>query len=120
MALPVPCIDVFPSQISKLALLRLTEMLHEELSSSFGITVVSVHPGTVLSPLTIRTVPPALKQVIVDSPELSAQTIVWLVKEKRVWLSGRFVSCTWDMSEMEKKRGDIEERDLLRMKFVFE
>lgn len=37
--------------------------------------------------------------VLNDTPELAADTIVYLTQEKREWLAGRYVSCNWDMPE---------------------
>ncbi|KAL5513577.1 hypothetical protein ACEPAH_3976 [Sanghuangporus vaninii] len=105
--------------ISKLALLRLTEMLCTELTIDFGIDILAVHPGTVATPHTASSVPPSFQHTVIDTPELSAESIVWLVKERRQWLSGRFVSCTWDMNELVQKKEVVENKDLLRMKFSF-
>ena len=41
---------------------------------------------------------------LIDTPELAADTLVWMTKERRLWLSGRYVSCTWDMTELEAKK----------------
>jgi hypothetical protein len=43
---------------------------------------------------------------------------VWLSKEKREWLSGRFVSCNWDVEELEAMREKIVEGDLLKYRMV--
>jgi len=32
---------------------------------------------------------------------------VWLMKEKREWLRGRYVSANWDVDELEKMRKEI-------------
>ena len=54
-----------------------------------------VHPGAVAHPE--RTdLPEALKRIQIDKPELPADTITWLVKERRQWLAGRFISCNWE------------------------
>jgi len=33
--------------------------------------------------------------VFVETPQLSGDTIVFLTKEKREWLGGRYINCTW-------------------------
>jgi len=37
----------------------------------------------------------------VDEPELAADTLVWLTRERRKWLAGRYVSYNWDMEELD-------------------
>jgi hypothetical protein len=39
--------------------------------------------------------------------------------ERREWLAGRYVSCTWDMEELVKKKGEIVEEDKLKMRMAF-
>lgn len=105
--------------MSKLAVLRLTEMFHEEVSysgSESRISVVAIHTGNVASPLTDQSVPAQYRDTLIDAPELSAESIVWLIKERRKWLSGRYVSCTWDLPELERKKDMVEKGDLLKMK----
>lgn len=53
-----------------------------------------------------------------DEPELCGAFIVWLVKETRPWLSGRYLSVTWDVEELEAKKQEIVERDMLKMRLV--
>ena len=54
-----------------------------------------VHPGAVAHPE--RTdLPEALQSVCVDTPQLPADTISWLIREKRQWLAGRFIRCDWE------------------------
>ena len=94
-------------------------MLHFELSSfgpDQGITVLAIHPGSVVSPMTETSVPPEYRQTIIDTPELSAESVVWLIKEQRKWLSGRFVSCTWDLPEIDGMKEMVKKRDILKMK----
>lgn len=54
-----------------------------------------------------------------DEPELAADTIVWLSKERREWLAGRYVSVNWDMQELEKFKKEIVEKDGLKMRLSF-
>ena len=55
---------------------------------------------------------------LIDTPELAADTLVWMTKERRLWLSGRYVSCTWDMTELEAKKDEIVRGDKLKVKMV--
>ena len=50
-----------------------------------------------------------------ESPDLCGAFCVWLTKQSRDWLSGRYLCATWDVEELEAKRNDIVERDLLRI-----
>ena len=54
--------------------------------------------------------------VLVDTPNLGADTIVFLTAEKRQWLGGRYVSVNWDMEELMAKKDDIVTRDLLKFR----
>lgn len=51
--------------------------------------------------------------VCVDKPELAGNTTVFLTRERRDWLAGRYVSYNWDMSEFLARREEIVEKDLL-------
>lgn len=44
--------------------------------------------------------------------------MVWLTKGSREWLSGRYLSCTWDVDELEAKREEIEQGDKLKFRMV--
>jgi hypothetical protein len=55
---------------------------------------------------------------VYDDEDLAGAFCVWLSREKRGWLSGRYVSCNWDVGELEAKKGEIVERDLLKMRMV--
>lgn len=42
--------------------------------------------------------------------------MVWLTAQRREWLNARYVNCTWDLPELEKKRDAIVKGDKLKMK----
>lgn len=73
----------------------------------------SIHPGSIATDMSAA-LPDDLKHILVDTPELAAHTVVWLIKERRPWLAGRFVSCTWDMEEFESMKDDILRGDKLK------
>ena len=56
--------------------------------------------------------------VLVDTPELAGDTIVWLAAGRKTWLTGRYVSCNWDMEELERKRDEIVKGDLLKFRLA--
>lgn len=81
------------------------------------MTAISIHPGNILTEMaTSGDMPEEFRFVFTESVELPADTIVWLVAAKRAWLSGRYVNVTWDMPQLEEKRGAIVEGDRLRVK----
>lgn len=56
--------------------------------------------------------------VLRDSPSLSASMAVWLSKEPRPWLSGRYVASNWDVDELEAQKDEILEGDKLKFRMV--
>ncbi len=56
--------------------------------------------------------------VLKDTPELAADTMVFLTQEKRDWLAGRFVSVAWDMPEFLAMKSEIVEGDKLKVRLV--
>ena len=72
-------------------------------------------------------VKPVLKSVNTDSalvfedqPELCGETLPFLTSEKRDWLQGRYVSCTWNMEEFLKKKDEVVAKDLLKVRLRLE
>ncbi|KAI1346832.1 putative short-chain type dehydrogenase [Xylaria sp. FL0043] len=107
-------------QTSKLAVLRLTEFLHAEYSAK-GILAFSIHPGNVPTDMTSGPdgkVPEELAHIFVETPELAADSIVYLTKEKRDWLGGRYVNVTWDLPELMSKKDEIVKGDKLKVQLV--
>lgn len=63
--------------------------------------------------------------VLVDSPDLVGAFCVWISasensERRRKALNGRFLSCKWDISELEKRLDEIIEKDLLRFRIAVE
>lgn len=103
-------------QTGKLAICRFTEFLCVEYAAQ-GLVAIAIHPGAVLTDMGKR-MPKHAHAILTDKPELAADTVVWLAKERREWLAGRYISSTWDMEELEGMRGEIEGTDKLRMRMV--
>lgn len=59
-----------------------------------------------------------LLSVAKDTPELAADTVTFLTKEKREWLAGKYLNCTWDIDEFLAKREEIEGSDLLKVRMA--
>ena len=56
--------------------------------------------------------------VLIDKPEVAADTIVFLTSEKREWLAGRYISATWDMEQFMQKKDIVLQRDLLKFRMA--
>ncbi|KAI3398346.1 hypothetical protein diail_9438 [Diaporthe ilicicola] len=101
---------------SKLANLRIAEFVDDEYGAE-GVSAWCVHPGNVMTDMAAD-VPESMKEVFVDTPQISADTIVYLTAEKRQWLSGRYINCTWDMPELLAQELDIVKGDKLKVRLV--
>ncbi|KAL4788604.1 hypothetical protein BJX76DRAFT_344737 [Aspergillus varians] len=103
-------------QTTKFALCRLTEFIDNEYYQQ-GLIAISIHPGAVKTELAMN-MPLERQGVLTDTPELAADTLVWLARERRDWLAGRFVSVSWDMEELEQKKQDVLQRNLFKFRVV--
>lgn len=104
---------------SKLAVLRLTEFLLVEAAEK-GLLAYSVHPGGVLTELAEKGMPKDTLAALGDAPELAGDTVAWLTQQRRDWLAGRYLSCTWDTEELMAKKDCIVAKDLLKVKLVLD
>ncbi|KDQ53603.1 hypothetical protein JAAARDRAFT_209947 [Jaapia argillacea MUCL 33604] len=77
-----------------------------------GIKVFSIHPGGIVTELARQE--PKVLPFLHDKVELASHTMVRLSSGSEDWLSGRFISCNWDLDELAKRRTEIEEGDLLK------
>lgn len=105
--------------VSKMAQLKLMEHIHEEYHTE-GLLAYSVHPGAVATEQAIDTSPEVFVPYLIDSPELCGSFMVWLTRGgiDRQWLSGRLLSARWDADELEARKEDIVEKDLLKTKLT--
>ncbi|KAI1452018.1 NAD(P)-binding protein [Annulohypoxylon moriforme] len=104
-------------QISKFALLRLTEYLMAEYADQ-GLLTYSIHPGGVATDLA-RGLPERTQAWLKCTPALGGDTIAFLTSQRQPWLAGRYLSAMWDMAELFSKKDEIIEKDSLKMKMVF-
>lgn len=58
------------------------------------------------------------RDILIDTPELVADTLVWLVRERRKWLNGRFLVVNWDVNELEAKKEEVVKGDKLKVRLV--
>ena len=63
-------------------------------------------------------VPEHLVHVFVETPQLCADSLKYLTREKRDWLSGRYVNVTWDLPELMGKAKEIEGTNKLKVRLV--
>jgi hypothetical protein len=54
-----------------------------------------------------------------DTPMVAADTITFLTQGRRLWLTGRYVNCQWDMPELLARENEIVEGDKLKMRMAF-
>lgn len=101
-------------QTAKFALCRFTEFVDQEYHGK-GLIAIAVHPGGVRTQLSLN-MPKELHPLLKDTPELAADAIVWLAKERREWLAGRFFNCNWDVKELEDRKDEIVNKDLLKFR----
>lgn len=83
-------------QPGKLAVVRLMEFIGAEHPEQ-GLVAFSVHPGNILTDIVGNgeSLPEPLKPVFVDTAAMTGDTLVYLTNERRGWLNGRYVNCTW-------------------------
>jgi NAD(P)-dependent dehydrogenase (short-subunit alcohol dehydrogenase family) len=105
-------------QTTKFAVARFTEFADKEYYQQ-GLITITLHPGSVPTDLALS-MPAHMHKNLIDPPELSAHTFVWLTKERREWLSGRFISVCWDMEELEKKKDEILQNNALKFRIVLD
>ncbi|KAI3323714.1 NAD(P)-binding protein [Xylariaceae sp. AK1471] len=101
-------------QSTKFAVCRLAEFIATEYGSE-GLVCYPLHPGAIRTELALN-LPKDLHAHLNDTLALPADTIVWLTKEHRPWLSGRFVSVAWDMEELLSKKDMIVKDNLLKFR----
>lgn len=132
--------------VSKLAQARLVEHMANDFVEE-GVLVVAVHPGCVWTD-TSKAAPEMFHQCksyylscsekrrakilrsfldkgsyltdLTDEPGLCGGFLVWLTKTSKdhLWLSGRFLSATWDADELLEMREAIVRSDMLKARMV--
>ncbi|KAH7092542.1 hypothetical protein FB567DRAFT_545690 [Paraphoma chrysanthemicola] len=104
--------------VSKIACNRLIEHIAADHGDE-GIHAYALHPGAVLTPQTQAHAGPVWESGLLSDDEgLAGAFCVWLGREKRGWLSGRYLSCTWDVEELEGMREEIVKGDKLVFRMV--
>ncbi|KAK5658479.1 hypothetical protein OQA88_1868 [Cercophora sp. LCS_1] len=101
--------------ISKFAIVRFCQFLNFQYGDQ-GVSSFHYHPGGVSTDLA-QGLPEDFRKLLMDTPELAGDTMVWLTAEKRTWLNGRYISANWDMVELEGRKDVIVEKNLLKPRF---
>ena len=107
----------FGFNISELATNRLTEIM-AELYADEGILFHAVHPGMIRETAFPPGIPEDFKEFCQDDQDVCGAFLIWLVKEKREWLNGRYLSANWDVEELQAKKDEIVSDDKLKMRMV--
>ncbi|EXJ70976.1 uncharacterized protein A1O5_05969 [Cladophialophora psammophila CBS 110553] len=95
---------------AKMAMTRAMEILQEE---EPWVRVVNVHPGLVVSPMSAKS---GTLEYSIDNVNLPAHFAVWLASDEAQFTKGRFLWSNWDVSELQQRKEEILEHDLLRLK----
>ncbi|KAK5691475.1 hypothetical protein LTR97_011468 [Elasticomyces elasticus] len=107
--------------LSKIGNNRMVQHIHNDHKKE-GVQAFAVHPGAVLTPQTENHHTTQLgtdwTNLLTDDVALCGGFLTWLTKEKREWLSGRYLSVNWDVDELIAKKDEIVEGDKLVMKMV--
>ena len=106
---------------SKIALNRFVEHLSNDHLEKDGIQAFAMHPGAVVTPQTQQHSTQKgdfWETLLHDDIELVGGWCTWLTRERREWLSGRYVSVNWDVVELEEMRERIVGEDLLKMRMA--
>ncbi|EIM87434.1 NAD-P-binding protein [Stereum hirsutum FP-91666 SS1] len=103
-------------QSSKLAVIRLTEFMMVDYGAQ-GLLVYTIHPGGVPTDMGLR-MPEEAHVVLIDTAALSGDSIAFLTRDRRQWLAGRYISCTWDMEELLEMKDEIVAGDKLKVRMV--
>ena len=56
--------------------------------------------------------------MLIDDVSLCGSFLVWLTKETRAWLSGRYLAANWDVDELVAMKEEIVRDDKLNMRMV--
>jgi NAD(P)-dependent dehydrogenase (short-subunit alcohol dehydrogenase family) len=98
-------------QTAKHAINRLCEFVQVDHADD-GIKCFALHPGGVATELGLN-MPAAMHAYLVDDPALAAGFAVWLCSGTADWAKGRYLSATWDVTELSALKEAILRDDLL-------
>ncbi|KAM7214278.1 C-factor [Rhypophila decipiens] len=103
-------------QVAKMGVTRLVEFIDQGYWRQ-GVIAVSIHPGGVDTELA-RTLPEEFHGFLVDKPQLAGDWMVWFCDQKGEWLAGRFVFVNWDVEELQQRKEEVVEKNLLKFRMA--
>jgi NAD(P)-dependent dehydrogenase (short-subunit alcohol dehydrogenase family) len=74
-----------------------------------NITAISLHPGTILTPVT----KPVFVKFSKDTFALAGGVAVWLATEQAKFMNGRYMGANWSVDELTERRDEIVSKGLL-------
>ncbi|KAF7595333.1 hypothetical protein BBP40_006582 [Aspergillus hancockii] len=101
-------------QTSRLAVLRFTEFLDVDHGPG-GVLAFTVHPGGVMTDMG-KKLPEQTQETLTETPELCADTLVFLTEKRREWLAARYILATWDVEELLRREEEIVKEDKLKVR----
>ncbi|KAF1990110.1 NAD(P)-binding protein [Aulographum hederae CBS 113979] len=115
--LPDSQLTTLAYNLSKIAMNRMCESIATDHGGD-GVVAFAVHPGAVRTPQTEGHMGEAWEAILTDEIGLCGGFCVWLTQERREWLSGRYLSSTWDTAELEGMKDEIVKEDKLKFRMV--
>lgn len=101
---------------SKLAVLKLNNYLMAEHGSD-RVLAYAIAPGGVATAMAAG-FPIQYHDRLSDTPQMVADTLVFLTKERRDWLATRYAESRWDTEEFLAKKDAIIQKDLLKVRMA--
>jgi len=74
-----------------------------------NITAISLHPGTILTPIT----KPYFVKFSKDTFALAGGVAVWLATEQAKFMNGRYMGANWSVAELMERKDEIVSKGLL-------
>jgi len=74
-----------------------------------NITAISLHPGTILTPIT----KPYFVKFSKDTFGLAGGVAVWLATEQAQFMNGRYMGANWSVAELMERKDEIVSKGLL-------
>jgi NAD(P)-dependent dehydrogenase (short-subunit alcohol dehydrogenase family) len=121
--------------LSKYTAARFVEYVHHAHYAK-GVTAFGIQPGSVMTDMGKNDLPEGkgwekskelsctihalanFSAVLIDDVNLGGGLCVWLSKERREWLSGRWIDARWDLEELGRRRERIVAEDLLKFRMA--
>jgi len=84
-----------------------------------GVVAYAIQPGGVKTDLA-SDVPEGRgwEALLIDDVGLCGGFCVWHTKEKRDWLSGRYLDARWDIEELLRNKEEVVSKDLLKFRLA--